>query len=98
MGNQACRQGMHTTYRTASKLFEDIALSYVDHSFPKLRRQFIRAELLIIDDLGIGGIDDQLGRFLLDVIDQQSQSGALLVKSMQLPTCVSPIKMLIYNS
>ena len=48
---------------------------------PKLRRQLIRAELLIIDDLGIGGIDDQLGPFLLDVIDQQSQNGSLLITS-----------------
>lgn len=29
----------------------------------------------------IGGIDAQLGRFLLDVIDQQSQNGSLLITS-----------------
>lgn len=79
LGNQACRQGMHTQYRIAAKLFEDISLSYADHSIPKLRRQLIHAELLIIDDLGIGGIDGQLGPFLLDVIDLQSQYGSLLI-------------------
>jgi len=51
------------------------------HTLPKLRRQLIRAELLIIDDLGIGGIDAQLGPFLLDVIDQQAQNGSLLITS-----------------
>ena len=81
LGNQACRLGTHTIYRTATKLFEDISLSYADHTIPKLRRQLIRAELLIIDDLGIGGIDAQLGPFLLEVIDQQSQSGSLLITS-----------------
>jgi DNA replication protein DnaC len=80
-GNQACRLGSHTVYRTATKLFEEISLSYADHTLPKLRRQLIRAELLIIDDLGIGGIDAQLGPFLLDVIDQQSQNGSLLITS-----------------
>ncbi|WP_410480348.1 IS21-like element helper ATPase IstB [Pseudomonas sp. DCA-1] len=84
-GNQACRLGFHTTYRTATKLFEEISLSYADHTLPKLRRQLIRAQLLIIDDLGIGGIDAQLGPFLLDVIDQQSQNGSLLITS-QYPT------------
>ncbi|MDH0731467.1 IS21-like element helper ATPase IstB [Pseudomonas sichuanensis] len=81
LGNQACRQGIHTMYRTASKLFEDISLSYADHTMPKLRRQLVRAGLLIVDDLGIGGIDPQLGPFLLDVIDQQSQNGSLLITS-----------------
>lgn len=81
LGNQACRLGTHTIYRTATKLFEDISLSYADHTIPKLRRQLIRAELLIIDDLGIGGIDAQLGPFLLEVIDQQSQNGSLLITS-----------------
>ena len=79
LGNQACRLGRATLYRTATKLFEEISLSYADHTMPKLRRQLIRAELLIIDDLGIGGIDAQLGPFLLDVIDQQSQNGSLLI-------------------
>lgn len=81
LGNQACRLGTHTIYRTATKLFEDISLSYADDTIPKLRRQLIRAELLIIDDLGIGGIDAQLGPFLLEVIDQQSQNGSLLITS-----------------
>nr|WP_319526856.1 hypothetical protein [Pseudomonas laurentiana] len=48
---------------------------------PKLRRQLIRAKLLIIDDLGVGGIEAQLGPFLLDLIDQQSQNGSLLITS-----------------
>ncbi|MBU0526619.1 MAG: IS21-like element helper ATPase IstB [Gammaproteobacteria bacterium] len=80
-GNQACRFGKTAVYRTAIKLFEEISLSCADHTLPKLRRQLIRAELLIIDDLGIGGIDAQLGPFLLDVIDQQAQNGSLLITS-----------------
>ncbi|KPX09691.1 ATP-binding protein, partial [Pseudomonas syringae] len=81
LANQACRLGRPTLYRTATKLFEEISLSYADHSMPKLRRQLIRAELLIIDDLGIGGFDAQLGPFLLDVIDHQLKNGTLLITS-----------------
>ncbi|AZD98631.1 IS21-like element helper ATPase IstB [Pseudomonas chlororaphis] len=80
-GNQACRLGFNTYYRTATQLFEDITMSYADQTLPKLRRQLIKAQLLIIDDLGIGGIDSQLGPFLLDVIDQQSRNGSLLITS-----------------
>lgn len=80
-GNQACRQGFSTGYRTATQLFEDILLSYADNTLPQLRRQLVRTELLIIDDLGIGGISNQLGPLLLEIIDQQSRNGSLLITS-----------------
>lgn len=78
-GNQACRQGFTTSYRTATQLFEDILLSQADNTLPKL--QLIRTQLLIIDDLGIGGISAQLGPLLLEIIDQQSRNGSLLITS-----------------
>ena len=84
-GNQACRQGFTTYYCTSTRLFEDIARSHADGSLPKLRRQLIRTQLLIIDDLGIGGIEKHLGPVLLEIIDQQSMNGALLLTS-QFPT------------
>jgi len=62
-------------------LFEDILLSQADNTLPKLRRQLIRTQLLIIDDLGIGGISSQLGPPLLEIIDQQSRNGSLLITS-----------------
>ena len=31
LGNQACRLGRPTLYRTATKLFEEISFSYADH-------------------------------------------------------------------
>lgn len=68
-------------YRTATQLFEDILLSQADNTLPKLRRQLIRTQLLIIDDLGIGGISSQLGPPLLEIIDQQSRNGSLLITS-----------------
>lgn len=80
-GNQACRQGFMTYYRTATQLFEDILLSHADNTLPKLRRQLVRTQLLIIDDLGIGGISAQLGPMLLEIIDQQSRNGSLLITS-----------------
>lgn len=84
-GNQACRQCLTTYYCTSTRLFEDIARSHADGSLPKLRRQLIRTQLLIIDDLGIGGIEKHLGPVLLEIIDQQSMNGALLLTS-QFPT------------
>ena len=50
-------------------------------SIGKLKRSLCRMELLIIDDLGIGGIDVHLGPNLLEIIDLQSAVGALLITS-----------------
>ncbi|TPQ28737.1 ATP-binding protein, partial [Methylomonas koyamae] len=52
---------------------------------PKLRRQLISASLLIIDDVGIGGVPAQLGPILLEILDQQSMVGSLILTS-QYPT------------
>jgi DNA replication protein DnaC len=84
-GQQACRQGLATYYTTATRLFEDLATSLADGTLPKRRRQLSRLPLLIIDDLGIGGIDLNLGPILLDILDQQSMEGALIITSQYPP-------------
>ena len=80
-GNQACRNGHSVFFTTASQLYEQLICAQVDRSIGKLRRQLIKTRLLIIDDLGIGGVDVQVGQMLLDIIDQQSQNGSLLITS-----------------
>lgn len=84
-GVQACRRNYLTYYTTATQLFEDLARAQMDGTLPKFRRILVKTQLLILDDLGIGGIDNNLGPILLDIIDQQSQRGALLITS-QYPT------------
>ncbi|SMC25652.1 DNA replication protein DnaC [Andreprevotia lacus DSM 23236] len=84
-GQQACRQGLLTYYTTATRLFEDLANSLLDGTLPKRRRQLARLPLLIIDDLGIGGIDPRLGPILLEILDQQSMEGALIITSQYPP-------------
>lgn len=80
-GQQACRQGLGVLYMTATRLFEDLANSLVDGRLRRLRSQLVKTPLLIIDDLGIGGIQPQLGPILLDILDQQSIIGSLILTS-----------------
>lgn len=80
-GKQACRNGLSVCYTTATQLFEDLLHAQAEGTLAKLRRALVRTELLILDDLGIGGIDNSLGPILLEIIDQQSTHGALLVTS-----------------
>lgn len=82
---QACRRGISTLYQTATRLFENIENSQADGSLPKLRRHLVGTQLLIIDDIGIGGIPSQICPALLEILDQQSINGSLILTS-QYPT------------
>lgn len=84
-GQQACRQGIGTLYMTATRLFESLTDSLADGRLSRLRRQLVNTQLLIIDDLGIGGIQTQLGPILLEILDHQSMIGSLILTS-QYPT------------
>ncbi len=81
LGKQACRNGLSTYYVTATQLFEDMRIALAAGTINKLKRSMSKIELLIIDDLGIGGIDVNLGPSLLEIIDLQSTAGALLITS-----------------
>ena len=64
-----------------TQLYENLIAAQADGTLSKLRRQLVKTRLLIIDDFGIGGIDVHLGPILLDIIDQQSMQGSLLITS-----------------
>ncbi len=84
-GVQACRLGMPVMYFSATELYETLSRAQVDGSIIKLKNSLAKCKLLIIDDLGIGGIDSNAGPILLDIIDQQSLNGSIVITS-QFPT------------
>lgn len=72
-------------YIHANQLFEDISLSILDGSLAKYRQKIIKTKLLLIDDLGVGGIDASVSPTLLEIVDRQSMNGGLILTS-QFPT------------
>lgn len=81
LGTQVCRNGMTALFRTAGALFEEIAIAQVDGSLPKLRSQLVKASVLVIDDLGLAPINLGIGHVLLEIIDQRSDIGSLVITS-----------------
>lgn len=84
-GVQACRLDLSVQFYTATELYETLSRASVDGTLLRVRNSLVKAKLLIIDDLGIGGIDSNMGPILLDIIDQQTMTGSILVTS-QFPT------------
>lgn len=80
-GNLACRKSLTVYFTTATYLYEQLHAAQIDGSLVRLRKQLIKTQLFIIDDLGVGGIDTGIGPILLDIIDLQSQSGSLIITS-----------------
>lgn len=84
LGTQACRDGYRTLYYYSSKLFRELQIAQADGSFIKLLNKLQKADLLIIDDLGVSNTTAQQYRDFLEVIDDRTHSGSTLITS-QLP-------------
>lgn len=84
LGNQACRKQLNTIYLSSTTLIEQIQMALSQNTMNKLRRSLTNTQLLIIDDFGISQIPSQIGSSILEIIDQQSMRGGLMITS-QLP-------------
>ena len=78
---QACRHSLSVLYITATTLFDNIRLSQADGSILKLKQSLTRQALLVIDDLGMGGIPNDLAHILLELLDMQFAMGSVIITS-----------------
>ena len=78
---QACRHSLSVLYITATTLFDNIRLSQADGSILKLKQSVTRQALLVIDDLGMGGIPNDLAHILLELLDMQLAMGSVIITS-----------------
>jgi DNA replication protein DnaC len=81
IGNEACSRNHSVYFITATQLFEDLYRAFLENTLPKIRRMLVKFDVLILDDLGISTINPTVAPILLDIIDMQSQRGALIITS-----------------
>lgn len=83
LGMQACRNGMSVIYRTSSNLAEEISIAIANGSLPSLKAKFIKAVIVMIDDLGNMPFDQPVARTLLDIVDERDRqsTGAFVITS-----------------
>lgn len=63
---------------------QDLDLARHDGRYKKIMRTIAKAELLVLDDLGIAPLSGDQLRDLLEIIDERCQKGSTLITS-QLP-------------
>jgi DNA replication protein DnaC len=86
LAQQACRQGARALYRRVPRLFDELTLAHADGSYIRLLARFARADVLVLDDWGLGGLRDQDRRDLLEILEDRTGTRATIVTSQLPPT------------
>lgn len=84
IGRQAARLDHSVLYMRMPRLFEDLALARLDGRFPRLVDRLARVELLILDDWGTHGLNDQQRLDLLEIFEERYRRKSTLITA-QLP-------------
>jgi DNA replication protein DnaC len=84
LGQQACRKGYRAMYRRVTRLLDELALARADGTYPRLLTRLARMDLLILDDWGMGTLNEIQRHDLMEVIEDRDGDHSTLIAS-QLP-------------
>lgn len=84
LADQAIKKGYTALYYRAPRLFSELLMAKADGSYHKYLSKLTRADLIVVDDLGLVTLSDAERRELLEVIEDRNGSGSTVVAS-QLP-------------
>jgi DNA replication protein DnaC len=81
LGQAACRKGLRVLYRRVPRLFDELALARVDGSYVRVLARLAKAELLVLDDLGLGTPTESQRNDLLEVLEDRYGCSSTVVTS-----------------
>jgi DNA replication protein DnaC len=81
LGQAACRKGLRVMCRRMPRLFDELALARVDGSYARVLSRLAKAELLILDDLGLGTPTESQRNDLLEVLEDRYGRASTVVTS-----------------
>ena len=86
LAQHACRLGYTYTarYVRLPRLLPELALAHADGRYPKLLREYAKAQVLVIDDWGLAPLTSEGRRDVLEILDDRHHRQSILVTS-QLP-------------
>lgn len=84
LAQKACRDNAVVIYKRMPRLFAELELAHGDGRFPRIFRQLIKADLLILDDWGPERLNASQRRDLMEIVEDRYGAGSTLITS-QLP-------------
>lgn len=84
LGQRACRDNTTVVYKRLPRLFAELELAHGDGRFPRIFRQFVKADLLILDDWGPERLTANQRRDMMEIVEDRYGSASTIITS-QLP-------------
>ena len=84
LAHKACRDGYSVLYRSAAKLFRDLAEARADGSLGRLLESIARTDVLLVDDFAMAGLNDDERRSFLEICDDRYGRSSMILTS-QIP-------------
>lgn len=81
LGHRVCRAGHRVIYVRLPKLLTALSQARADGSYANLLKRFERANVLILDDLGISELRENERRDLLEIIEDRYDVGSTVITS-----------------
>lgn len=78
------KKGYTALYYRAPRLFSELLMAKADGSYHRMLSRLAKVDLVVVDDLGLAVLNDSERRDLLEVVEDRTGSGSIIVAS-QLP-------------
>ncbi len=83
MAEYACRRGYSAIYQRVSRLQEELRIRRGSGAFGKWLLQMAKTAVLVLDDWGMGAIDNMTRSDLLEIIDDRAGNKPTIITSQR---------------
>lgn len=84
LGNHACRHGFSTIFMGISVFIEKLLIARTDGTYLRLRDRLIKADFLIIDDIGLKKLPPLIVQDLHDILEERQEKCTLITSQLPL--------------
>lgn len=81
IGHQACRMGHSVLFTKTAQLFRKLAAARADHTWEDKVREYVRVDLLILDDFGLKALTTAQADDLGEIVSERHLKGGMLFTS-----------------
>jgi DNA replication protein DnaC len=86
LGHEACRQGYDVVFVTMHKMLQHLHGGRADGSYLRRLEQYLRPELLIVDDFGLRALTPPSPEDWYEIIAERYEKGSMVVTSNRAPS------------
>jgi len=81
IGYEVIKQGFHVRYRSIFDLVRDFLEDEATSQRDRVLRQYLKPDLLIIDDMGLKALPKQSGEYLMEIIVRRHENRSTIMTS-----------------